>query len=58
MQGLLWWALVSVPTAEEFVGASVAATEGRGVGAAVGDTTGAAVGAASQVMAIFWPMMQ
>ena len=50
--------VVGAGVAEEFVGAGVAATEGRGVGAAVGATTGAAVDAASQVMAIFWPIMQ
>ena len=49
---------LGVGAAEEFVGASVAATEGRGVGAAVGATTGTAVDAASQVMAIFWPSSQ
>ena len=50
--------VVGAGVAEEFVGAGVAATEGRGVGAAVGATTRAAVDAASQVMAIFWPIMQ
>ena len=46
-------AMLCVGSSEEFVGAGVAATEGRGVGAAVGATTGAA-----QVMAIFWSASQ
>ena len=49
--------VVGAGVAEEFVGAGVAATEGRGVGASV-DATGAAVVAAAQVMAIFWPEVQ